>query len=233
MTLLGAAAACTVFQTTSRLGKKAAKVQSSLPPTPTQAPTLTPLVPTGQVILIPRSAWGAAEPSVSPDGHGEHGPYDAITNPDGWLVYDQPIETVLNQVIIHHSALPLTDGPLEIQRLHTEEKGFADIGYHFLINEKGQLFEGRSLQVRGAHTYGANYASLGICLLGNFEEIQPAPVQLAVLKILLPDLISRFPLISRLAGHRDYNPGITLCPGANLYPLLPDIANEFHLHYGV
>ena len=247
MTSLAAVAACSVLQVTTRLGKKPVKVQSTITSVPGRVLSRTPsAVPADaladavasaaaltQVTLIPRAAWGAKDPAVTPDGQGEYGPYDALANPNGWLVYDQPLESVLNRIIIHHSALPLTDGPLEIQRLHTEEKGFADVGYHFLINEKGQLFEGRSLQVRGAHTYGANYGSLGICLLGNFEEIQPAPVQLAVLSILLSDLTARYPLITHLSAHLDHNPGITLCPGAHLYPLLPGLAQERALQYGL
>jgi hypothetical protein len=192
-----------------------------------------PAVSAAPLVLIPRSAWGAVEPAVTPDGRGEYGPYNAVTNPNGWLVYDQPLEKVYQRIIVHHSALPLTDGPREIQRLHMEEKGFADIGYQFLIGREGQLYEGRALNVRGAHTYGANYGSLGICLLGNFEEIQPAPVQLAVLKTFLSDMVTRYPLLTSLAGHRDYNPGTTLCPGANLYALLPELAKGLNLAYRI
>ncbi len=246
MTSLGALAACSVLQITSRLGKKTSEERISQikakPPAPLSPATSAPSgaqqsqsgeQPTlaGPAVLILRKDWGAVDPSVTPDGTGEHGPYNAVTNPDGWLIYDQPLETILDHVIIHHSALPLTDGPREIQKLHMEEKGFADIGYHFLVNEKGQLFEGRSLKVRGAHTYGANYGSLGICLIGNFEEIRPTSAQLATAKSLITGLVATFPLINRLAGHKDYNPGITLCPGANLYALLPALAQELNLDY--
>jgi N-acetyl-anhydromuramyl-L-alanine amidase AmpD len=167
---------------------------------------------------------------VYEDGSGENGPFNALTNPSGWLVYDQPLEELLNLVIIHHSALPLSDGPREIQKLHMEEKGFADVGYHFLIDQMGELFEGRALNVRGAHTFGSNYASVGICLIGNFEEITPPEDQLGTLQALLTQLTGQFPKITSLAGHRDLNTG-TLCPGANLYPLLPDLANQHKLEY--
>lgn len=202
----------------------AQKPPSAARPGPTTRPPL---------VLITRKEWGAADPDVSPEGQGEHGPYQAVTNPDGWLVYEQPLAEVLNTIIVHHSALPLTDGPLAIQKLHMEEKGFADIGYQFLIDETGKLYEGRAMNVRGAHTFGANYASVGICLIGNFEEIQPTPVQLDVLKATLAALIQQYPLITRLAGHRDFNPTLTLCPGANLYPLLPGLAQAQGLRYGV
>lgn len=184
------------------------------------------------VIVIPRSQWGAKEPAVTTDGTGEYGPYSAA-NPNGWLVYDQPLSEVLDTIIVHHSALPLSDGPLAIQRLHMEEKGFADIGYQYLINETGQLFEGRALNVRGAHTFGANFGSVGICLIGNFEEVQPAEVQLGIYKALAAALIKQYPRINRMAGHKDFNPGITLCPGKNLYPLLPSLAADLGIRYGI
>jgi len=180
--------------------------------------------------LVTRQEWGALSPAVSESGSGEYGPYDAVTNPSGWLVYDQPLADVLNRVIIHHSALPLSDGPREIQRLHMEEKDFADVGYHYLIDQAGLLYEGRSMMVRGAHAYGANYASVGICLIGNFEEIRPTVEQMGTLQSLLTSLTGQYPGIVEIAGHRDLNPG-TLCPGANLYPLLPDLAAQHDLAY--
>lgn len=183
-------------------------------------------------VFISREQWDAELPRVYPEGRGENGPYDAYANPNGWLVYDRPLDAVYEMVIIHHSALPLTDGPREIQRLHQEEFGFADIGYQYLIDERGQIIEGRALDVRGAHTFDYNFGSLGICLIGNFEEIEPTPVQLHTLDVLLADLLARYPNISRLAGHKDCNPGRTLCPGKNLHPLLPGIAEAHGLVYG-
>lgn len=243
MTTLAAVAACSVLQITALLRKKTAEnpMPSNSRPGEAAQPALPVDTPAGkqeaaaltQALFISRADWGAAAPLVTPNGEGEYGLYDPDNNPTGWMVYTEPLEIVLTQVIIHHSALPLSDGPREIQRLHTEEKGFADIGYHFLIDETGQCFEGRSLQVRGAHTYGANYGSIGICLLGNFEELQPPAIQLDALRILLTSLVGRFPGLQHLSGHRDHNPGVTLCPGANLYPLLPGLAEEYNLTYGI
>jgi N-acetylmuramoyl-L-alanine amidase len=180
---------------------------------------------------IPRSGWDARAPAVFPDGSGENGPYSAA-NPNGWLVYDQALEQVYRVIVVHHSALPLSDGPREIQNLHMDEKGFADIGYHYLIDQSGSLYEGRAIDVRGAHTLGYNYGTVGICLIGNFEEIQPAQAQVEMLQNLVACLLGRFPKIDRLAGHNDYNPGVTLCPGENLAPLLPRIARQFGLQSG-
>jgi len=229
MLAAGASAIGAVTLITARLGSSARA--KKLPAAVAHAQEAQ--APAAAIVLIPRGQWGAEPPQVSAGGRGEHGLYDPATNPDGWLVYDQPLEDVLEMVIIHHSALPLSDGPREIQQLHLEERGFADIGYQFLINETGQIYEGRALDVRGAHTLSFNYGTIGICLIGNFEEIEPTSAQIVTLDTLLTDLLARFPRITRLAGHNDLNPGATLCPGGNLKPLLPAIAAAHGLSYGV
>jgi hypothetical protein len=179
--------------------------------------------------IIPRAQWGAVEPDLN--APGEHGLYDAQTNPDGWLTYTKPLSQVLTTVVIHHSALPLTDGPLQIQQKHMHDKGYADIGYHFVIDAAGQVYEGRQLDVRGAHTGGHNTGTVGIVLLGNFEEAQPTVAQLASLKTLVASLAGQYG-ITYLAGHRDFQPDETVCPGRNLEVLLPGLAAELGLKFG-
>lgn len=200
---------------------------------PQAAPVLleSPVCTAAAQTPIPRADWGAREPAVTPDGWGENGPYSAA-NPDGWLVYEQPLAEVYHTIVVHHSALPLSDGPKEIQNLHMDEKGFADVGYHYLIDETGRLYQGRSIEVRGAHTYAHNFGAVGICLIGNFEAIQPAQAQIEMLQALVACLVGGLPNVTRLAGHGDLNPGITLCPGENLAPFLPRIAEQFGLQFG-
>ncbi len=180
---------------------------------------------------ILRADWGAREPAVYPGGGGENGPY-SVENPNGWLVYDRPIAEVYHTIVVHHSALPLSDGPKEIQTLHMDDKGFADVGYHYLIDETGRLYQGRAIAVRGAHTYAHNFGAVGICVIGNFELIQPTQAQIEMLQGLIACLVSGLPNVTRLAGHRDLNPDVTLCPGANLAPFLPEIAAQFGLQFG-
>lgn len=133
--------------------------------------------------------------------------------------------------MVHHSALPLSDGPREIQELHMQNKGYADVGYHFLIDENGIIYEGRPINVRGAHTGGFNTGAVGVVLLGNFEEIEPTQSQLSSLTELNRYLKTAYQ-ITHLAGHQDFQPGETLCPGRNLEPLLPGLANELELVFG-
>ena len=180
--------------------------------------------------LVRRAEWGAREPNTT--SSDERAPYNPLTNPGGWLVYDQPLTAALDRVVVHHSALPVSEGPREIQDLHMDRRGFGDVGYHFLVDETGTLYEGRDLGVRGAHTAGANTGAVGVVLLGNFEEISPSDAQVASLGRLLRCLAARYPL-QNLAGHRDFNPGATLCPGESLAALLPELARSVGLRFGI
>jgi N-acetylmuramoyl-L-alanine amidase len=178
--------------------------------------------------IISRVEWGAVDINLLTSVEGD---YDPIINPEGWYIYQEPLEQVLNTIVVHHSARPLSDGPLEIQRLHMEQKGYADIGYHYMIDETGQIYEGRLLTVRGAHTGGHNTGTVGIALMGNFEEIEPTEAQIESLKELGRCLVKDYK-ITHLAGHRDFQPGVTVCPGENLAILLPDIAAGLELEFG-
>jgi len=179
--------------------------------------------------IISRDTWRAVPPDV--EGSVE-GVYDAAANPGGWYVYPQPLAEVLNTIVVHHSALPLSDGPLEIQAKHLSTQRYADIAYHFVIDAAGEIYAGRDLQVRGAHTGGHNTGTVGIVLLGNFEETMPFEAQLDSLKRLGRCLRDTY-RITHLAGHRDFQPGVTVCPGAALWTLLPEIARELRLEYGI
>jgi len=181
--------------------------------------------------LIRRAAWHAVPPQLTTGAQGERSLFDPDSNPEGWLVYPQPPAGLLTTIIVHHSALPLRDGPYEIQQLHLKYQGFADIGYHFLIDAGGCLYEGRSLLVRGAHTGGFNTGTVGIALLGNFETRRPPVAQLVTLKRLIICLKARYTL-THLAGHRDFQPGETVCPGHHLAAILPDLATETGLTFG-
>ncbi len=179
--------------------------------------------------IIPRALWNALPPDHSVKD--EQGLFDPRTNKAGWQVYAEPLDQVLRTIVIHHSALAPTFGAAEIQRLHIEQRGFADIAYHFVINADGKIFEGRSINVRGAHVAGANTGSVGVVLLGNFEESAPPEIQLTAMCELIDHLRSTYRCITHLAGHHDFNFD-SVCPGAHLYPSLKNFAHEHHLLYG-
>jgi hypothetical protein len=93
------------------------------------------------------------------------------------------------------------------------------------------IYAGRDLSVRGAHTGGANTGTVGVALLGNFERGSPAKAQLDTLRALGAYLAGTYTL-THLAGHRDFQPGVTVCPGRELEPLLPGLAEELGLEFG-
>lgn len=149
---------------------------------------------------------------------------------------------------VHHSAgtndYACSDAPSIIRgmyRYHVQSLGWRDIGYNFLVDKCGTIYEGRAggviEPVMGAHTLGFNSDSMGIAVLGSYGGVQPSKQALeGVAKLTAWKLglfqrnpsgttqltsdggryakgtVVRFHVI---AGHRDgYN---TECPGARLY----------------
>lgn len=182
--------------------------------------------------IISRAEWGARPLNL--EALEEFGAFDPQTNPAGVLTYPDDLRSVLNTIVVHHSAYPYA-GPQEVQDLHMDKRSFADIAYHFLIDPEGTIYEGRKINIRGAHVQGFNTGSVGIVLLGNFNEDQPTESQVESLQELV-DYLRYIYEIRYLAGHKDYpnqSPDGTECPGDYLYPLLISMARELGMTYGI
>ncbi|KAI0219703.1 Peptidoglycan-recognition protein SC2 [Lamellibrachia satsuma] len=130
-------------------------------------------------------------------------------------------------VIMHHSATRgCTDRSScsalvrSFQRYHMDTHGWLDIGYNFLVGEDGNIYEGRGWDKVGAHARGHNSDSIGICVIGNFEERQPArTAQDAAQRVIdLGVSLGKISPSYTLRGHRDV--GSTLCPGQYLYDII-------------
>lgn len=187
-----------------------------------------PILPT-TLTITPRAAWGAVEPNL--EAASEQGLYDPVHNPGGWLVYDAPLTQVLHTLVVHHTATYIKQHPCQVQAWHTRRAGLADIAYHFVIDAKGEAFEGRAINVRGVHTGGHNTGTVGVALLGHFELWRPAEAQIATLQLLVAHLKATYAL-THLAGHRDFQPDVTQCPGRHLAAYLPGLADSAGLIYG-
>lgn len=189
-----------------------------------QEPTVSPTEnPIARPRIVSRAEWGAAP--VNLEAENENGLYDPESNAEGWRVYDDDLALIYKTVIIHHSVLYDRDDlntMRAIQALHMEDRGWADVGYHFCVGKDGTIFEGRQMMVRGTHTEAFNTGSLGICLMGNFEEEVPSLPQLTATQQLVVWLVGELAL-THLAGHFEFNPA-SLCPGANLYAWLDEMA---------
>lgn len=126
------------------------------------------------------------------------------------------------KIIIHHSASPRTTTVETIRRWH-KDRGFDDIGYHFLIRDDGAVVKGRDVHLVGAHALGANHDSVGICLIGdNTKDDQCwTTEQIISMRSVVHSLRIIYGPIA-VYGHRDA-PGLqhaTACPAVSVRELL-------------
>jgi N-acetylmuramoyl-L-alanine amidase len=138
-----------------------------------------------------------------------------------------------------------------IEAYHVKGNGWNDIGYNFLVDRYGQVFEGRyggaEKNVIGAHAEGFNTGSVGVALLGTYASAAPPAAARTALANLLAWRLdvahvdpvatltwtsggnARFPMgtpvvLRAVSGHRDT--GFTTCPGGTLYAQLAAIAEQ-------
>jgi hypothetical protein len=197
---------------------------------PLRAPAATLTPP-----IVPRSTWGA-------DERIRRGPPSYATG--------------VRFAIVHHTAgrngysraeaAAIVKG---IQLFHVQGNGWNDIGYNFLVDRFGTVYEGRfggvDRNVVGAHAQGFNTGSVGVALLGTYEDVAPSEAaQDAIARLIAWRLdvahvdptafltfisggSDRYPtgvpvLLNGVSGHRDT--GFTACPGDVLYGRLGTIA---------
>jgi N-acetyl-anhydromuramyl-L-alanine amidase AmpD len=122
-------------------------------------------------------------------------------------------------IIIHHSATKQGDAET-FRRYHVQVNGWKDIGYHYVINNgtykpDGLIEKGRGEKEVGAHAIGYNNRSIGICLVGNFDEDRPTEAQMQALVQLCKDIMQRYNIPAKnVLGHRETGAKKT-CPGKN------------------
>lgn len=211
---------------------------------------VTPNIPRAQVMiqgtpseiakppLVARMDWGSPQGASSPKWTPK---YKRVTH-----------------IIIHHTATTNADGDWAarvraIWFYHANTRKWGDIGYNYIIDPNGVVYEGRAGgdDVEAGHAYPFNAGTMGIGLLGNFMSKEPT----AAAQAALIDLISwkasqrgidphgTAPIAGRttcdgrvvyerptIAGHRDYRGeacgrkfNTSTCPGDVLYSMLPRI----------
>ena len=118
----------------------------------------------------------------------------------------------IDTIIIHCSATKPNQevNAATIKKWHVEDNGWADIGYHFVINRNGEMEQGRSIEVIGAHCKGHNTESIGICLVGGLDDAGNAQCnytlsQFEELGRLLRALIEQHRTISSIHGHNEFS----------------------------
>jgi N-acetylmuramoyl-L-alanine amidase len=131
----------------------------------------------------------------------------------------------INKIIVHCSATP--EGRdvtvADIDRWH-RQRGFRGIGYHFVIYLDGTIHSGRPIEQIGAHCYGHNNHSIGICYIGGLAPDGKTPKdtrnepQKSALISLISDLRRQFPNAT-LHGHREF--ANKACPCFDVAELIP------------
>ncbi len=187
--------------------------------------------------IVSRAAWGANEEIVR-----------AAPN----------FAPALRLAVVHHTAgtnsytraqaAAIVRG---IEVYHVQGNGWNDIGYNFLVDRFGTIYEGRGggidQNVIGAHAQGFNSGTVGVALVGNYTQAVPPPAQRDALVRLLAwrlDIAHIDPLstvvytsggnakfragklvtLRAVSGHRDTGP--SECPGNEAYALLPALAKR-------
>jgi hypothetical protein len=190
--------------------------------------------------VVSRSAWGC------PDGQGSRA---------------APTYYPVNHMVVHHTADSNTLLPGEPNwaarvraewSFHTYTRGWGDIGYNYLIDPNGVVYEGRAGGDDAVAFHDtANYGSMGVVLIGTYATVPPTPAAQNTLVRLLAwkaqqkgiDPLGRsyyygcarsrycYPynlsaIVPNIAGHRQVTPGHTSCPGDQTIAYLPGIRNR-------
>jgi len=118
----------------------------------------------------------------------------------------------IEEIIIHCSYTPPSMAVTAdlIRKWHVDERGWDDIGYHFVITRTGEIQYGRPIGIQGAHVYGHNDYTIGICMAGGMAEDEKTPDcnftrwQWEALETLVDDLTQEYGDMP-VSGHRDYD----------------------------
>ena len=152
----------------------------------------------------------------------------------------------VTHLILHHTVgVPDGDSAAQMRAFwsfHAFTRGWGDIGYNFVIDTKGIIFEGHlgGDDVVGTHAAGANAGSMGVAMIGTYSISEPsAAIQESIVDLFawkadqrnidVYDASDALPNIDwglpHIMGHRDVH-GTTECPGGAAHRLIPAIRDE-------
>ena len=122
-------------------------------------------------------------------------------------------------IVIHTAAWPGDPSARDIRRVHVEQNGWDDIGYHYVIRKSGTVERGRAQADIGAHCRagGMNRQSIGICLSGHHDQEAPTYAQKYALAKLCADLMHALDIpVQKVIGHREAGQVNKTCPGTKV-----------------
>lgn len=141
------------------------------------------------------------------------------------MIYQGTARYPVTEIILHcadtrpewMAGHPIAEKVAEIRRWHVKQRGWRDIGYHWVIDRDGTFAIGRRETEIGAHVEGHNRGTIGICLLGGYGASASDPfeknftaAQAAAVKRLISVIKGRT-AIEKVSGHNDY--AAKACPG--------------------
>jgi len=151
--------------------------------------------------VLPRSRWTRESPNLS------------LSNPMGSI----------SRITIHHDGMPPVTlrserdvaARIEAIRQSHVRRGWADIGYHYVVDPQGRIWQARPRSLQGAHVKYNNEHNLGVLVLGNFMEQYPTQQALAALDAFVVANMHRFRVpMNSLYTHQEL--AATACPGTHL-----------------
>lgn len=166
-------------------------------PKPTASPELSGPAPG----VLPRREWTSA------------GVITSLANP----------MVRVERITVHHDGMPpvsLRSKADIARRIETIRKAhvgqeWADIGYHYIVDPLGNVWEGRPIRYQGAHVKPANERNMGVLVLGNFMDQRPSSAATTALDGFVSSQMKRLRIpLSRVYTHQELSP--TACPGVNL-----------------
>lgn len=208
-------------QTNAAASLTPANPAAPVAPSPAPAPTAPepqvalPQPLPGGVRAIPRASWAKANPI--PTRLNPMGSIKRITvHHEGWTP-------------VYFTDTASTAARLEsIRQSHLQRLGAGDIGYHYVIDRQGRLWEGRNIAYQGAHVSKENENNLGIMVLGNFTQQSPSSGQLATLQTVIASMMRQYRVpVARVYTHQELGP--TSCPGTSLQSAMVSIRRSGRL----
>lgn len=135
----------------------------------------------------------------------------------------------IHLITLHHEGESFPPGKDPVEYLRTLQqwsrttKHWVDIPYHYVIDLDGRVYEGRPIRFAG--DTNTDYDPAGhalVCVVGNFEEVEPNERQLRAVVDVFTWLCKKYGITpDKIRGHKDVATG-TVCPGKNLYQYLQD-----------
>ena len=133
-------------------------------------------------------------------------------------------EVFLHTIAVEYNKTSFEDSVKHLQSIenyHHDKNGWTGIGYSWLIDTQGRVFEGRGLRVPGGHTQGHNSSAYGVAFFGHGDKQYATQAQIEAFGDLLRYLALEAKVLKenyKVRGHREVSS--KSCPGNLIYPLI-------------